>query len=239
MGDLSFSKTRNGYMARKASGIDGRRLLKDPSFQRTRWNMTEFGACSKAASLIHRGINYQTSIVKDGSCYNRLMSTMNTIKDMDVLHPRGLRTVMGGLMNEAALNPLKNFSLNIAASMKSKLQVNMEIDTSNGSICLKKFNPARQLLRPDASVQVCFQSTWLQVDLDGDYHDKTMSDDVYLPILNLADDFVIPISIPLTKQGLNLLLLQVSYYESDGNGGLIPFNDMKWNPWSIVGVWMT
>jgi hypothetical protein len=43
IGDVSFYKSKDGYLAREKGGVDGDRIKNDPAFQRTRENGSEFG----------------------------------------------------------------------------------------------------------------------------------------------------------------------------------------------------
>jgi len=51
IGDLTFYKTRNGYLARDKGGVDASRIANDPRYQRTRENMAEFGRATKAGKF--------------------------------------------------------------------------------------------------------------------------------------------------------------------------------------------
>ena len=56
MGDITFYRTRDGYMAREKGGITAERMQNDPKFQRTRENMAEFGRAGKAGKLLRGSI---------------------------------------------------------------------------------------------------------------------------------------------------------------------------------------
>jgi len=43
IGDISFYKSKDGYLARSKGGVDKSRIKNDPAFQRTRENGSEFG----------------------------------------------------------------------------------------------------------------------------------------------------------------------------------------------------
>ena len=53
IGDVSFYKTKDGYLAREKSGVDKDRIKNDPAFQRTRENGAEFThrACESLSIL--------------------------------------------------------------------------------------------------------------------------------------------------------------------------------------------
>ncbi|RST25409.1 hypothetical protein EIZ46_11240, partial [Chryseobacterium lacus] len=54
MGDITFYRTKDGYMAREKTSMTGDRLRNDPAFQRTRENMAEFGRAGQAGKYLRR-----------------------------------------------------------------------------------------------------------------------------------------------------------------------------------------
>lgn len=52
LGDISFYKSKDGYMARGKSSVSGDRIRNDAAFERTRENAREFGRASRAGKLL-------------------------------------------------------------------------------------------------------------------------------------------------------------------------------------------
>ena len=52
IGDVSFYKTSDGYLAREKGGVDADRIKNDPAFARTRENITEFGKAGRAGRVL-------------------------------------------------------------------------------------------------------------------------------------------------------------------------------------------
>jgi hypothetical protein len=52
VGDLSFYKTQDGYLAREKGGVDAARIKNDPAFARTRENGQEFGLAARAGKVL-------------------------------------------------------------------------------------------------------------------------------------------------------------------------------------------
>src|SRR5690606_22612002 len=116
MGDITFYRTRDGYMAREKGGIDAQRLMTDPAFQRTRENMAEFGRAGKAGKLVRNAI--QSLIRKGGDrrMVSRLTKEMVKVIQLDAVNPRGLRNVIDG---EAEL--LQGFDFNIHGKLSTSI----------------------------------------------------------------------------------------------------------------------
>lgn len=52
IGDITFVKTKDGYIAKEKTGLTGERIANDPAFQRTRENGAEFGRAGKAGKML-------------------------------------------------------------------------------------------------------------------------------------------------------------------------------------------
>lgn len=49
IGNISFFKTKDGFLARQKGGVSAQRIATDPAFARTRENMAEFTKAGKAS----------------------------------------------------------------------------------------------------------------------------------------------------------------------------------------------
>jgi hypothetical protein len=56
IGDITFYKSQDGYLAREKGGVPADRIANDPAFQRTRENGAEFGAAGKAGKVLRNAI---------------------------------------------------------------------------------------------------------------------------------------------------------------------------------------
>ena len=54
VGDMTYYKSKDGYMAKEKTVISAERIASDPKFNRTRENNAEFGnACTSGKTLRH------------------------------------------------------------------------------------------------------------------------------------------------------------------------------------------
>ena len=65
LGDITFYKSADGYLAREKGGIDAARIATDPKFQRTRENGEEFGTAGKAGKMLRTAIRGLLQNVSD------------------------------------------------------------------------------------------------------------------------------------------------------------------------------
>ncbi len=52
MGDITFYRTKDGYMAREKGGITAERLQNDPRLQKTREKIAQFKKAGKSRKLL-------------------------------------------------------------------------------------------------------------------------------------------------------------------------------------------
>lgn len=99
MGDVTFYKTKDGYLAREKGGIDKNRIMNDPAFQRTRENGNEFGRAGKAGQLIRKSLRMLLKQASDNRLISRLLQHLMRIIKSDPINERGKRTVQDGDMS--------------------------------------------------------------------------------------------------------------------------------------------
>jgi len=72
IGDITFYKSKDGYIAREKGGIDARRIATDPAFQRTRENGAEFGRAGKAGKTLRTALRPLLIYSSDSKMVSRL-----------------------------------------------------------------------------------------------------------------------------------------------------------------------
>jgi hypothetical protein len=108
IGDITFYKTKDGYLAREMGGVDASRIKSDPAFQRTRENGAEFGRAGKAGKTLIIALRTLLINSADSRMVSRLTQSMIKVIQADLVNDRGLRNVIDG---EAEL--LVGFDFNI------------------------------------------------------------------------------------------------------------------------------
>lgn len=56
LGNITFFKSQDGYMAREKGGVSAEKIASDPAFERTRENNAEFGRAGKASKLLRTSV---------------------------------------------------------------------------------------------------------------------------------------------------------------------------------------
>ena len=114
IGDITFVKTKDGYLAKEKTSVNGNRIATDAAFLRTRENNAEFGRAGKAGKVLRRAIQLLLQQAKDSRVTSRLTKEMMKVLKADSTSTRGLRNVVDG---EAEL--LEGFEFNLNAKSTS------------------------------------------------------------------------------------------------------------------------
>ena len=94
IGDITFYKSKDGYIARENQAVSGERIATDPSFQRTRENGAEFGRGGRAGKTLRTSFKSLLQNTADSKMVSRLTKEMMRVIHADLNSPRGERNVM-------------------------------------------------------------------------------------------------------------------------------------------------
>src|SRR6476661_7893533 len=93
IGDITFQKTRDGYLAREKGGVSASRIANDPAFIRTRENGAEFGSAGKAGKALRNTLRQLLQNASDRRMVSRLTTEMMRVIQTDAVNARGERLV--------------------------------------------------------------------------------------------------------------------------------------------------
>ncbi len=217
IGDLTFYKSQDGYIAKEKSVISAERIANDPAFVRTRENGAEFGSSAKAGKMLRKAVHALLQNVKDNRVVSRLQRTMSDIKNLDATSARGLRNVGVAIALPAAKALLKNFNFNKDAALESILVVPYSINTATGIINLNGLIPANDVKPPDGATHFTLRGAWLKLDFATGVYDLQLSNAVNLPLNNVSANVVLtPAAVP-SGNGTDIYLLQIEFYQMVNN----------------------
>lgn len=165
VGDVTFYKSKNGYIAREASAITGDRIKTDVKFRRTRENMSEFGRAGKSGKLLRDAIRELLQYAKDGKIVTRLVTAMMRVIKADKTNVRGQRNVIDG---EAAL--LEGFECNITSPLSTSFVVRPEISIDRAAgkavISLPAYVPEEHVVIPAGGTHYKLVSQAAEIDFE-------------------------------------------------------------------------
>jgi hypothetical protein len=164
--NLSFYKTKRGYVVRKRSGVSGARIAKDPAFRRTRENSMEFGRAGKAGKLLRSAFRDMITEVADSNVTPRLLSAFMKVIKADPTSERGLRHV-----KDTAIKGIENFEFNSGSVMSTAfyapLTVTIDRAAGKGTMVIPPFNPAKKVQAPRSATHVIITCGLSAIDFMG------------------------------------------------------------------------
>ena len=239
VGDVSLMQTRNGFKARQATGIDGRRIKNDPAYERTRWAMAEFTHIVQSASLIYRSMQYSTNEVKDPSFRNKLTSILHKLKSLDVTNPNGFRKISEGLKSPEAINLAKQIDVNSDYSLLDVVPKGLyEIDRVTGEIHFINLNTSRDILKPLDCHKLGFNAIWVNIDFDKMEYTSKFTQKLMVDITDQPQDFNLSVPELPVGDGINFVFLKVLNYYLKSNGSIFLGKDLGYNSFGLIDAYL-
>lgn len=235
IGEITFSRTENGYIAKEKTSLDGTRIATDPAFQRTRENNAEFGRAGKATKLLRNAIRTLLQNAKDRKVTSRLTSEMMKVIKADATNPRGLRNVIDG---EAEF--LQGFDFNSNARLGTTIfaPFNSVIDRVAGTLTvdMPSFIPAEQLAAPSGTTHFKIVSMGAEIDFENETFITDTKESAVLPwdatattALNLVNAVTANSTHPL------FLVFGIQFFQQV-NGINYPLKNGTFNALSLIKV---
>lgn len=235
IGDITFYKTRDGYLAREKGGIPADRIANDPAFQRTRENGAEFGRAGKAGKVLRNAIRALLQNASDARMVSRLTQEMVKVIQEDATNPRGLRNVIDG---EAEL--LEGFDFNIGGKLGTTLYAPFTavIDRVAGTLTagLASFIPQNMIAAPGGTTHFRIISAGAEVDFENETFISDTQTTAILPwdlnataVINLVNAVTANSTHPL------FLALGIEFYQQV-NGQMYPLKNGAYNALNLVRV---
>lgn len=235
IGDITFYKSKDGYLAREKGGVDASRIANDPNFQRTRENGEEFGTAGKAGKMLRTSMRALIQNVADSRMVGRLTQEMVKVLQADMTSVRGKRNVIDG---EAEL--LQGFEFNIGSKLGTTIfaPFTAVIDRVAGTLVVNipSFIPANMVAEPSGSTHFKLTSAGAAIDFENETFEVATSETASLPwdaaataVINLANAITANSPHPL------FLALGIEFYQ-EMNGVQYPLKNGAFNALSLVSV---
>lgn len=169
IGNVTFYKSKDGFLAREKGSLDGKRIATDPAFQRTRENGAEFGRAGAAGKVLRAALRSLHQYAADSRMVARLTKEMMKVIQADAINPRGARNVIDG---EAEL--LEGFEFNADSKLSTSLYApfTSAIDRIAGSLSIDipSFNPANMVAAPGGTTHFKIVSAGAEIDFENEVY---------------------------------------------------------------------
>lgn len=233
--DLSFYKSKDGYLAREKGGVEADRIKNDPAFVRTRENGSEFGGSAKSGKLLRDAIRTMMQNASDNRVTARLTKVMTQIKNLDTTSIRGERNVGVAIAGATAQSLLKDFNFNDRAILGSILYNPYDVDVATGVITLNDLVPTNDLENAPGSTHITLRGAWVKVDFATGEYDLQETNAVNLPIDATSTNVVLTPTSATAGTGTDLYLLMVEFFQ-EVNGDQYTLKNGAYNALSIVEI---
>ncbi len=233
--NISFFKTKDGYSARKKSGISASALANDPRFERTRENMAEFGRAAKAAKLLRDALLESTIGATDRRMVPRLTKTMMQVIAADAINTRGLRNVIDG---EAEL--LQGFEFNREGTLTTVFMpvYAASIDRVTGSckVTIPAYNAAKMIKPAEGGTHYRLGITAASIDFEAPTREVASMASAYF-VLEDAPTAPLELEVLLEPNSTHPLFLAMTIeFVQEQNGKKYALKNGLFNACALVKV---
>lgn len=236
IGNLTFFKSKDGYLVKSKSGVTGDKIATDDAFQRTRENNAEFGRAGSASKLVRDSLRTIISGAKDSRMVSRLTAVMLKVVQADETNDRGQRNVIDG---EAAL--LQGFDFNIGAKLSTTLYApyTVSFDRSSGkaAINLAAFTPKVGITAPAGATHFRLFMGIAAVDFEAGSYEANGDTTDTLPYDNnvVADGIALTAAVTADSKHPVLIALGIEFLQQV-NKKMYSLNNGAFNACMMVNV---
>ncbi len=235
VGNITFQKTPNGYLARNKAFVTKERIERDPSFQRTRENNAEFKNATVSGKLLRVSIASLLQNVKDFLLVARLTKVMLAVVKSDPTDVRGARTVANG---DSSLLQGFNFNGNAELTTVFTQPYTTAVDRVGGTldVTVPSFVPTDGIVAPEGTTHFMIVSAGMEVDFAGGVFVSAYSSSDVTPWDSTATD-EIDLSNAVTAASTNplFLVLGIQFFQQV-NGVNYSLKNGIYNPLTVVAV---
>jgi len=235
IGNITFYKSKAGYLAREKGGIDAKRLATDPAFVRTRENGEEFGRAGKAGKLLRAAFRAMVQRASDTYMVGRLTKEFVKVIQEDQVSVRGKRNVIDG---EAEL--LQGFEFNVNGRLQSTLYAPYAavIDRATGElrVSIPSFVAGDMIAAPAGATHYKITYGGAEIDFEAETFVNSFQTTGERPIDNTQTaPFDLVASVPPNSTKVLFVALGIEFLQSV-NGLLYSLKNGAYNAMSIVAV---
>lgn len=233
--NLTFYKSKDGYMIRKKGGVDAQRMATDPNYARARENAQEFARAGKACKVLRDAVHVLIKRTADKRVTGRLTRAMKEVLKADKTSSRGLRNVIDG---EVAL--LEGFEFNKGSYLNTSLfapySASIERVTGELTVKLPSFVPADVVAAPQGATHYRIISAGTEIDFEkGTNITSIKTTDELAWDKNPTAEIILVNPVTANSTHPLLLLLGIEYGQ-EVNGKWYALNDASFNAMAIVKV---
>lgn len=235
IGNITFYKSKDGFMAREKGSLDANRIANDPAFQRTRENGAEFGRAGKAGKVLRTALRSLLQNISDSRMIARMTKEMMKVIKADEVSPRGFRNVIDG---EAEL--LNGFEFNANSKLGTTLYApfTCSINRVNGELTVNipSFIPINMVAAPTGTTHFKIVSAGAEIDFENGNYVNDIQTTAELPwdgVATATINMVNAVNANSTKP--LFLVLGIEFFQ-EVNGARYSLKNGAFNAMALVKV---
>ena len=233
--EVTFYKSKDGYLVREKGGVSADRIASDPAFERTRENQKEFGRAGKASKLLRTAIRPLLQSTRDSRMVSRLHKEMMRVVKADSTSTRGQRNVLDG-----ELELLQGFEFNEAGKLGQTffVQFTTAIDRVAGTLTinLPAFVPAQLIAAPPEATHYQMVAAGGEIDFEDNTHSVQLYTSGVLPLSTVAGAAdTIDFTTTANSTHPLFLLLGIAFFQ-EVNGSHYTLKNGAYNALALVKV---
>ncbi|MEQ8626056.1 hypothetical protein [Ekhidna sp.] len=233
IGDVSFYKTSDGFLAREKGGIDKERIKNDPAFQRTRENGSEFGAAGRAGRVLRTAFRLLLQNAADKKVTSRLTSQMLKVVQSDPTNDRGQRRV-----SEGNIGLLEGFDFNkdgkLSATLFAQYQASVDRAAGELSVSIPEFIPANSIVGPQGATHFKIVSAGAEIDFDSETFNINATKTNDIPLDNELQPQIDLVNAVTAATDQDLFLVLGLEFVQEVNGEMYPLKNGSYNPLALI-----
>lgn len=211
--DVTFYKTKDGYIAKTRGGVSASRIFNDPEFVRTRENMAEFSLAAHSGKHLRDAVSVLMHDAPDPRIISRLQRLMSAIAKLDTTSVRGARNVGVAIASAAAQALLKGFEFNSRSQISSILFKPYTVVPLTGVIQVAGLVPLNDVAAPPNSTHLTLRGAFAVVNFVTGANEIQYSNEVNLPIDAASTNVTLtPAAVPALV-GTKIYLLQIEFFQ--------------------------
>ncbi|MBK8624092.1 MAG: hypothetical protein IPN86_00510 [Saprospiraceae bacterium] len=214
IGDVSFYKSNEEYLARKKGGADKKTIETSPKFVLVRKNNTEFGMVSTLGRLIRQALRQSRDVIINPDVVNRLNKVLYKIREYDHENEWGSRTAGAGLKIEQGKKELKGFRFNAHCGISNVIHRALVFNKQNNQLQIGEIVPNDVITQLVGATQVVLKVVAINIDMGQRTSVAHTSNEVVLKLNEPQTDVTLTF-MPLEPNpgNIHIYVMSLRYYQ--------------------------
>lgn len=235
IGNITFYKSKAGYLAREKGGVDASRIATDPAFERTRENGAEFGRAGKAGKLLRTAFRALLMNAGDSYMAGRLTKQFVKVIQADATSTRGKRNVIDG---ETELLQGIEFNINgrLPGTLYAPFTTTIDRVTGQLSVNVPPFIPINMIAVPTGATHCKLTAAGAEIDFEAEtfVNDTTGTGDIALDAETTVAN-TLELTLPANSTKPLFLVFGIEFYQ-EVNGSMYLLKTGAFNAIQLVKV---